>query len=77
MTDAEHHQQELEQQQQLSERMCHVIEDFGLFHTWAWGSDGTVYITVSTRPLGSTIYLPIEVAKILIKQLEVAIGEAK
>jgi hypothetical protein len=77
MTDAEHHQQQLEQQQQLSERMCHVTKDYGVFHTWAWGSEQTVYITVSTRPLGSTIYLPIEVAKILIKQLEVAIGEAK
>lgn len=76
MTDAEHHQQQLEQQE-LSGVIRHKHPWRGAYETNVHASDETVFVNISAGVIGTTFFLDVAGAKVLLDQLSLAIKEIK
>lgn len=76
MTDAEYHQQQLEQQEQ--ETTARVSDEYGHeMKLHIWGDDDTVFINVSSNSLYVSVHLTVEQADIMAGLLNNALRRAK
>lgn len=63
MTDAEHYQQMLEQQEMEEESVCFVTEGGNRVRLHIWGDDMTMFVNVDCYPLSMSVSLDKKHAK--------------
>jgi len=76
MTDAEHHQQQLEQQEQEETHVDFKYES-DRFSLNIWGDSGDVFVNISTYPTHISLHLEGKQAEVMLKLLDNALRRAK
>jgi len=77
MTDAEYHQQQLEQQEEEETSVRIKDEDGYELGLHIWGEDKTVYCNIRTNPSYLSLFLTVEQAEAMVKLLDNALRRAK
>ena len=76
MTDAEYHQQQLEQQEQ-EEDSVRFENDGDRLSLHIWGDDGTVFVNINIPNAHFSLHLEIEQAEVMVKLLDNALRRAR
>ena len=77
MTDAEYHQQQLEQQE-LEEQVAYIYDEFD-YETklHIWGCQDTIFVDVNTNSMHFSLHLSVDQADIMARLLNNALRRAR